>query len=575
MGSRQLANRGGQRPPGVLGGAGDTGPGLGAAPHRAAAEAGERRPGLPKARRLRLTARSCHRPPAGARRHGAAGPPPAGGAGRAAAGRGRCDPPARRLTTGRREGRARSGSERRSCGTSRKMAAPLDMEPSVLSLELLPTDPLLLILSFLDYRDLMSCCCLSRRLNQLSSHDPLWKRHCKKYWLISEEEKSQRNQSWKAIFISTYSDLGRYIRYYATLKKAWDDLEKYLGQRCPRMISSLKESVREEDLDAVEAQIGCKLPDDYRCSFRIHNGQKLVVPGLMGSMALSNHYRSEDLLDIDTAAGGFQQRLGLKQCLPLTFCIHTGLSQYMALESVEGRNKYEIFYQCPDQMARNPSAIDMFITGTSYLEWFTSYVNKVVTGGYPIIRDQIFRYVHDKECVATTGDITVSVSTSFLPELSSVHPPHYFFTYRIRIEMSKDALPEKACQLDSRYWRITNAKGDVEEVQGPGVVGEFPIISPGRVYEYTSCTTFSTTSGYMEGYYTFHCLYYKEKFFNVTIPRFHMVCPTFKVSTARMETNHNEYAVDEDEDSTDTDEYEDRRRVLDIPAPSGRCPRHT
>lgn len=37
------------------------------------------------------------------------------------------------------------------------MAAPLDMEPAALSLELLPTDPLLLILSFLDYRDLMRC----------------------------------------------------------------------------------------------------------------------------------------------------------------------------------------------------------------------------------------------------------------------------------------------------------------------------------------------------------------------------------------------------------------------------------
>uniref|UniRef100_A0A674IT73 F-box only protein 3 n=1 Tax=Terrapene triunguis TaxID=2587831 RepID=A0A674IT73_9SAUR len=407
------------------------------------------------------------------------------------------------------------------------MAAAVEPEPQPLSLELLPTDPLLLILSFLDYRDLLSCCYVSRRFNQLSSHDPLWKRHCKKYWLLSEAEKTQRKQSWKAIFISIYSDLGRYIQYYATLKKAWDDIERYLGQRCPRMIGSLKGI--EEDLDAVEAQIGCKLPDDYRCSFRIHNGQKLVVPGLMGSMALSNHYRSEDLLDIDTAAGGFQQRLGLKQCLPLTFCIHTGLSQYMALESVEGRNKYEIFYQCP---VRKKSVLKMMTAG--FWNWFTSYVNNVVTGGYPIIRDQIFRYVHDKECVATTGDITVSVSTSFLPELSSVHPPHYFFTYRIRIEMSKDALPEKACQLDSRYWRITNAKGDVEEVQGPGVVGEFPIISPGRVYEYTSCTTFSTNSGYMEGYYTFHCLYYKDKFFNVIIPRFHMVCPTFKVSTARM-----------------------------------------
>jgi hypothetical protein len=52
-------------------------------------------------------------------------------------------------------------------------------------------------------------------------------------------------------------------------------------------------------------------------------------------------------------------------------------------------------------------------------------------------------------------------------------PPHPPFP---RIEMSKDALPEKACQLDSRYWRITNAKGDVEEVQGPGVVGMQPNI---------------------------------------------------------------------------------------------------
>ncbi len=41
----------------------------------------------------------------------------------------------------------------------------------------------------------------------------------------------------------------------------------------------LEEGVREEELDTIEAQIGCKLPNDYRCSYRIHNGQKLVVPG--------------------------------------------------------------------------------------------------------------------------------------------------------------------------------------------------------------------------------------------------------------------------------------------------------
>lgn len=77
------------------------------------------------------------------------------------------------------------------------------------------------------------------------------------------------------------------------------------------------------------------------------SSSSLLPLRLLGSMALSNHYRSEDLLDVDTAAGGFQQRQGLKYCLPLTFCIHTGLSQYIAVEAAEGRNKNEVFYQCP------------------------------------------------------------------------------------------------------------------------------------------------------------------------------------------------------------------------------------
>ncbi|XP_055776678.1 F-box only protein 3 isoform X1 [Salvelinus fontinalis] len=446
-----------------------------------------------------------------------------------------------------------------------------------LSLNNLPSDPLLLMLSFLDFRDLISCSFVSRRLNELSGHNPLWKGLCLKHWLLTESDKIQKVQTWKELFREFYTDLGRYIDHYGTLKKAWDDLKRYLDQQCPRMIASLKEGAKEEELDGIEAQICCKLSNDYRCSYRIHNGQKLVVPGLMGSMALSNHYRSEDLLDIETAAGGFQQRKGMRQCLPLTFCFHTGLSQYMALEGTEGRSRSEIFYHCPDQMAQDPSAIDMFITGSSFTEWFTSYVHNVVTGEYPIIRDQIFRYVHDKQCVATTGDITVSVSTSFLPELSSVHPPHFFFTYRIRIEMAKDALPENACQLDSRYWKITNANGNVEEVRGPGVVGEFPVMTPGKVHEYASCTTFSTTSEYMEGHYTFHRLNNKEEIFDVCIPRFHMVCPPFRESIVRSQGLARDVssASFNEDNSSDTDDHnEGELRGINMAAPGGRCPRH-
>lgn len=58
-------------------------------------------------------------------------------------------------------------------------------------------------------------------------------------------------------------------------------------------------------------------------------------------------------------------------------------------------------------------------------------------------------------------------------------------------------------------------------------------MTPGKVHEYASCTTFSTTSEYMEGHYTFHRLKNKEEVFDVLIPRFHMVCPPFRESMVR------------------------------------------
>lgn len=94
----------------------------------------------------------------------------------------------------------------------------------------------------------------------------------------------------------------------------------------------------------------------------------------MGSMALSNHYRSEDLLDIETAAGGFQQRKGMRQCLPLTFCFHTGLSQYMALESTEGRTCSEIFYHCPVRVLSLLSSSPYCKNDTLYNLWFPSFL---------------------------------------------------------------------------------------------------------------------------------------------------------------------------------------------------------
>ncbi len=60
------------------------------------------------------------------------------------------------------------------------------------------------------------------------------------YFFYFRADKTHKGLAWKELFRDYYADLGRYIDYYSTLKKAWDDLKNYLNQKCPRMIASLK-----------------------------------------------------------------------------------------------------------------------------------------------------------------------------------------------------------------------------------------------------------------------------------------------------------------------------------------------
>lgn len=98
----------------------------------------------------------------------------------------------------------------------------------------------------------------------------------------------------------------------------------------------------------------------------------------------------------------------------------------------------------------------------------------------------------------TTQGIRIQVRAMYVPENSQPREGHYFFAYRIRISNDGD----QAAQLLSRHWIITDADGHVEEVRGPGVVGETPVLSPGATFEYTSYCPLKTAVGTMQGSYT-------------------------------------------------------------------------
>lgn len=98
---------------------------------------------------------------------------------------------------------------------------------------------------------------------------------------------------------------------------------------------------------------------------------------------------------------------------------------------------------------------------------------------------------------AKTFDIEITATPLFAPERSDASQNRYFWTYTIEIANHG----EIQVQLVERRWRITDALGRLEVVEGPGVVGETPIIEPGGSFSYTSGCSLTTASGLMSGSY--------------------------------------------------------------------------
>ncbi len=103
----------------------------------------------------------------------------------------------------------------------------------------------------------------------------------------------------------------------------------------------------------------------------------------------------------------------------------------------------------------------------------------------------------DFSSAAVTRGIRVQVDPQFDPRRSQPDASHWFFLYTVTIEN----LSDETVQLLTRHWIITDGNGEVEEVRGPGVVGEQPQLAPGEGFEYTSGCPLPTPFGAMEGRY--------------------------------------------------------------------------
>ena len=120
---------------------------------------------------------------------------------------------------------------------------------------------------------------------------------------------------------------------------------------------------------------------------------------------------------------------------------------------------------------------------------------------------------------AVTRKVEVTVTPRFVSERSSPSNGYFFWAYTINITN----LGAETVQLKTRHWRITDALGRLQEVKGPGVVGEEPTLRAGQSFEYTSGVPLPTPSGFMAGTYGMVTL--DGERFDIEIPAFSLDSP--------------------------------------------------
>jgi ApaG protein len=124
-------------------------------------------------------------------------------------------------------------------------------------------------------------------------------------------------------------------------------------------------------------------------------------------------------------------------------------------------------------------------------------------------------------------EIQITTKTQYLSDQSSPETQRFLWSYDIIILNQSDEM----IQLLNRYWKITDMRGKIEEVRGPGVIGLQPLIKPGKEFAYSSYCQLTTPQGTMEGSYEIQDM--DEKHYLVDIPKFVLASPNAGASEFR------------------------------------------
>eukprot|EP00741_Cyanophora_paradoxa_P010640 tig00020537_g10284.t1 len=372
-------------------------------------------------------------------------------------------------------------------------------------MEALPDELVLHVALSLGVKDVLNLSSTCRRFHVLaaaSSCDPLWKQLHERDWCTDQLRAASFRESYKALFVQFEGDCQTYRRVLSlwTRLRTWLQLNK-----ASHVLGTLLPPCSPEEVAAMERTAQGRLPRDLKHSLMIVGGQSFTRDG-------------EDSAHDGALAGGycFLPRPLLQSCYDRLVALNYGCVLPFACPAGAPFDRFPLAVmlestqqQIESRKPSNPQPVGSVVMpffregmllplAPSFSAWFDKFLGELEAGRYDVTPSGIDLFRFGSR--ATTRGVEVVVHTLFVPERSRPGM-QYFWAYRIRIANNH---PTDRVQLLRRYWQITDTNGEIEEVRGPGVVGETPCLEPrGGRFEYVSACPLRGERGSMRGSYNF------------------------------------------------------------------------
>ncbi|KAI3700854.1 hypothetical protein L2E82_45494 [Cichorium intybus] len=406
-----------------------------------------------------------------------------------------------------------------------------------------------IILSKLGPSDAAAVACVNKRFKDWASDESLWSSFCAQELNLSSPIDPLGNPcpSFKAAYGAWREAYGMYPwPLVRRVKHLWARIRTWLTENFPEVLPTLRKGASEDEINKLEKSLKVKLPLPTRVLYRFCDGQEPCshssrgntlqnLCGLIGGYSFYHYLVNVFLLPLDVVIKETNNN-----ALSLGFTRHkyivvaassTHIKKIFFLDCVKGQlyvaTKNTIVSRERVPCVPLPCVPNRLITSVhdsksgcqqdAMLLWLEEHIHRLETG-YIKLREEgnvrsisLFPEKAPLCSLATTGGVQVRASAVFVPEFSDpmAEDENYMFAYSIRMSLKPEGcfihgMTFDSCQLYWRRWIIKAHDNVVADINGEAVIGQFPLLQPGKKeFVYESCTMSALSPGSIEGSFTF------------------------------------------------------------------------